>query len=461
MRNSNNMKNSIKLTNCRTYHLLLPLLILLQLTTVTLVVASVDDGYNLSNDALKCPCQEARYCQPIQSVDRKEIFGFMTDINPDDYTRFNWTKLTTVCLASDHFDTSDILDLVCYAHERNVRVVFLSDYQDDLTNVFQRSNWIDQNLKYATDHFLDGINVDFEGEVRKDSNESIGLTQLVTETATLFHQTIPGSQVTFDVPYAPFNERNEGVDGRNYDFKRISDAVDFLFVMSYDQASQIFTEDETECFAQANSNFFTAAGGLFAFLDLGVPKDKLVFGQPWYGYDYECIEFTGGEAHKCWIAYRPFRGVKCSDAVGLQRSYADIVENYLYAKNTTLYQDEHSREYTISYYNNCTGFMHLIFFDMPYSYASKYQTVQWLDLRGVGVWHLNHLNYSDVSHVIQLWNTFPSYNHGKWVLNHHDDGDDDHHQDQDTVRQETEENEADHLFQETEGGNHPMDFGIF
>jgi len=59
--------------------------------------------------------------------------------------------------------------------------------------------------------------------------------------------------VTVDVAW-----NSGGVDGRFYDYKRIADASDFLFVMSYDERSQIFHE----CLAWANSAYNNTLYGI-------------------------------------------------------------------------------------------------------------------------------------------------------------------------------------------------------
>ena len=349
-----------------------------------------------------CPCVDDSLCDTIQEQ-RREVFGFVVNSTSEAWTKFDWTKLTTIVFVN-FYDP----DLYCYAHQHKVRVVFLASYSSDiLRDDGQMETWISDQVSFAKSHFFDGINIDFEDELAKGSAEVASLTQFVNETTNTFHEAIPGSQVSFDVPFSPYNEKGEGVDGRNYDFKSLSHVTDFLFIMSYDHSSQVFAENEEECFAQANSNFYFSVGGMMAFLRQGIPALKLVFGQPWYGYDYPCIRFRGGEAHKCWIDYKPFRGVNCSDAIGQQRSYSDIVTNY--SPIGTNYYDDHSKEYSVTYLNKETNQTHLIWYDTSYSYNLKYQTVEMLGLRGVGIWHLNHLNYSRPQDVKELWSTLPKY----------------------------------------------------
>ena len=48
-----------------------------------------------------------------------------------------------------------------------------------------------------------------------------------------------------------------GVDDRFYDYKSIADASDFLFVMAYDERSQIYSD----CVAWANSAYNNTSFG--------------------------------------------------------------------------------------------------------------------------------------------------------------------------------------------------------
>ena len=115
--------------------------------------------------------------------------------------------------------------------------------------------------------------------------------------------------------------------------------------MSYDEQSQSFGD---ECIARPNSGLYDTAGGLMAYLKLGISADKLVLGLPWYGYDYTCVKTD--RHNKCYIQEVPFRGVKCSDAAGRQVPYVDLKK--LWDKYGYSY-DEHSQTW-YSYFNVST-----------------------------------------------------------------------------------------------------------
>lgn len=88
-------------------------------------------------------------------------------------------------------------------------------------------------------------------------------------------------------------------------------------------------------------------------------------------------------------------------------SYASIAGDYA---NYQSQWDPHSRTYWIDYKDAKNGNRsHQIWFDSDYSFQLKYETALAMDIRGVGVWTLNYLNYSDATQVKQMWDTFPNY----------------------------------------------------
>ena len=92
-----------------------------------------------------------------------------------------------------------------------------------------------------------------------------------------------------------------------------------------------------QCVAAANSPAALVERGLRQWLELGVPRSKLVLGLPWYAYDYPCQPAggsysSGGGALMgpgdgvCHLEAVPFMGAPCSDAAGRQREYQDVMQ---------------------------------------------------------------------------------------------------------------------------------------
>lgn len=330
------------------------------------------------------------------------------------WEKFDWTKLTTIAIVG-FYDP----ELLCFAHQQSTRVVSLGNYPtSDLLDSNKRTEWVMNQVKYAQDHFLDGINIDFEDPLEERSPEAEALTQLTRETSDTFHRLIPGSQVTFDVPFAPLNDQGLSVDGRGYDFLALSQACDFLFVMSYDQQSQIYDDyEENECYAKPNSDVFWSAGGIFDYMKLNISVDKLVLGQPWYGYDYECLSY--GPDTRCYIERVPFRGVNCSDAAGVQLPYSSVQALLQKYSNDWQY-DPHSRTYSLLYKDTETGRYHQTWFDLTDSFETKYMIATGFSLRGVGMWTANYLDYTLTDQVKSMWSILPGYkswDSKEWDLN--------------------------------------------
>ena len=59
--------------------------------------------------------------------------------------------------------------------------------------------WLSNELKTIKSLFADGINLDPEAPIAKDSKEAAALTKWTKAAVDLFHHEIPGSQVTSSV----------------------------------------------------------------------------------------------------------------------------------------------------------------------------------------------------------------------------------------------------------------------
>ncbi|GAB6030791.1 hypothetical protein CHUAL_007638 [Chamberlinius hualienensis] len=346
-----------------------------------------------------CPCSDQSWCNAIQTGPRKEVFIFT--LTPDNTTwlKFDWNKVTTIVNVGFYSP-----DLMCYAHSKGVRVVNLSSLPaSQLLNETRRAEWIQEQVQDAQTKFLDGLNIDMEDPIENGSPEVAALTQLSGDTRVAFAEAIPGSQVTFDIAWSP-----AGIDGRFYDAIGLSEAVDFLFVMSYDEQSQIY---DSECTARANSPIPMTTSGIQQYLSLGISPDKLVLGVPWYGYKYECIQITSNNT--CYIEIVPFRGVNCSDAAGSQHPYVNILASYLNISTTGRIWDETSQSPYFNFIDTSTGATNQVWYDDPESLSVKYQYAIDNDLRGVGMWTSDFLDYSDsatgVKQRSEMWGALPQY----------------------------------------------------
>ncbi|XP_033007580.1 di-N-acetylchitobiase-like [Lacerta agilis] len=322
-----------------------------------------------------CPCEDPALCNPISGARDFEVFIF--DIGGQAWKFYDWSHITTVAIFGKYDP-----ELMCYAHSRGARVVLKGDISvKSIVDPAVRAAWIKEKVDLAKRQHLDGINIDIEQEVAKSSPEYYALTDLVKETTEAFHREIPGSQVTFDVAWSP-----DCIDKRCYNYTGIAESCDFVFVMSYDEQSQVWSQ----CIARANAPYNHTIMEYEKYIHMGINPKKIVMGVPWYGYDYTCLGLI--KAHVCSIAKVPFRGAPCSDAAGRQRPYKVIMDLVNSSISGILWDKEQEAPYLE--YRDEHGVFHQVWFDNPRSISLKAAYVKKLGLRGIGMWNADCLNYS-------------------------------------------------------------------
>ncbi|XP_071344044.1 di-N-acetylchitobiase [Trachinotus anak] len=336
-----------------------------------------------------CPCERPELCLQIREERDFEVFVF--DVGGKTWKSYNWSMVTTVAT----FGKYDA-ELMCYAHSKGARVVLKGDvplsYIVDQDN---RTAWITEKVNLAKSQFMDGINIDIEQAVEEGSPEYQALTNLVKETTETFHREIPGSQVSFDVAWSP-----KCIDKRCYDYVTIAESCDLLFVMSYDEQSQIMGD----CIAMANAPLSQTLNAYDQYLSLRIDPKKLVMGVPWYGYDYPCINLS--QEGICSIAKVPFRGAPCSDAAGKQKTYKWIMKQVDSSLSGRMWDSKQQAPYFN--YKDQKGQIHQVWYDDPQSICPKADSVKSKGLRGIGMWNGNILDYSDETVARQqtamMWN---------------------------------------------------------
>ncbi|CAH1237826.1 CTBS [Branchiostoma lanceolatum] len=202
-----------------------------------------------------CPCARPEWCLPVKTPPRKEaravsLSVFVFAVKNDTWKHYDWDKVTTVVMFGFYS-----AELMCYAHSKGARVVLKGDVKAEdvpnLTKPLFRDDWVINNVALMLKQHMDGINIDIEQPIPATDPARDGLTALVNETTWVFHAINNASQVTFDVAWSP-----DCIDGRCYDIVNIAKSCDFLFVMSYDERSQI----TGPCVASANSALETTLG---------------------------------------------------------------------------------------------------------------------------------------------------------------------------------------------------------
>jgi len=340
-----------------------------------------------------CPCSDQTLCKPITSAPRKELFVF----GGPKYKEYDWSKITTLAWCSGTWDP----EVICYAHQRGARVTIpigLDLTAKQLTDSAHIQKIIQDALTMVQERYADGVNFDFEDLIREnDTNSRSALTSVTKKITDTFHTAIPGSQVTFDAGWIP------NIDVRYYDYLGIAKSCDFLFVMDYDEQSQI----DGPCRAGATSDYRYLAKGMRAFEGLGIPLSQLVMGLPWYGHDFPCINMVNVTV--CPLALAPWRDAQCTDLYAPEYPYADIMKNYLPKSTTGRMWDPLAKSPFMNYKDD-KGHSHQIWYDDVESISEKISWAKAQDgLRGVGMFTADFLDYSDTKTSSNFWNSMNDF----------------------------------------------------
>ncbi|XP_059841190.1 di-N-acetylchitobiase-like [Hypanus sabinus] len=263
----------------------------------------------------------------------------------------------------------------------------------DIVSKRFRRNWIRFTANFIKFRYMDGIYLEVLEIVAKESKQYHEVTEFVKETASHFHQELPGSQISFHIPWSP-HCKNE----RCYDFLAISKACDILFVASYDVPNDL----RDGCVARSNAPYHRVLSGMLDYIKLGIDSRKLVMGVAWYGYDYTCKHFLGvGECELETIS----QGVPCSYTEARQIPYKDIMQLLLRSLTGRFWDDDRKAPYFVYLVGNT---YHEVWYDDPESISMKVSIMMKLNLRGIGVWAANNIHYAgDVRARMQaaeMWN---------------------------------------------------------
>lgn len=279
----------------------------------------------------------------------------------------------------------DTPELVCTAHKNHARI--LGPVKMNMSHMFEpsaRSEWIKSSISMVQEFYLDGLYFDYELPISRNQKAlNQAYTSYVAEVREALHTAVRGSKLVVCTAWSPDN-----IDGRDYDYRGLANAADYLFVMNYDTQSAIFDR----CLASANAPLAKAERGIDRYLDLGISPSKLIFGLPWYGYDYPCLNGTMPDADFCPIHPSPFRGVNCTDAAGTERPYSEIMAQLERKNQTTPARWDSATESPYFNYQTPSGEVHQLWFDNPRSLRLKYALAAQYGLKGVGFYSTPYLD---------------------------------------------------------------------
>lgn len=259
------------------------------------------------------------------------------------------------------------------AHENGVRVVLsiggwgAGNFSEMVTSVESRKIFVDSVLEVISDFGYDGVDLDWEypttgvAGISSSPDDKVNFTYLVED----LRNALPvSSLLTAAVPAGGSAAVNY------YETAKLAKLMDYWHIMSYDMSGGPKSTHHTNLFKSEFSNT-SADEGVKAYMEAGMPIEKIVMGIAFYGHKFITTEDGNNNGLRA--------DAKREGSVG----YRSIVSEYLNNNDYKTYLDEKAQAPWI-YGNNI-----FISYDDSKSIAAKCNYVKENKLAGVMVWEYN------------------------------------------------------------------------
>ncbi len=335
---------------------------------------------------------------------RRDVFGFLPYWQlTDAATTLNYPTLSTIAYFSVAVDrngnlvktnsdgtastgwagwtSASLTNVINAAHQQGVRVVLcltLFGWSTSeaatqgamLGSATARSTLAQQAAQAVADRGADGINLDFEPIV---SGHSADFTALVRSIRAQLDAVAPGSLLTFDATAETGNYPIEDATAPG--------AADAIFVMGYDYRTA--GSSVAGSIAPLNGPTYDLNDTVAAYL-ARTSASKLILGIPYYGRAWSTVSDAPNAKSQSGTKYGSSTSVTYASAVELVAQYGrryDSIEESAW----TAYQRQNC---TTTY--GCVTSWRELYYDDAQSLEAKYDLVNRMGLRGVGMWALGY-----------------------------------------------------------------------
>ncbi|RXJ72711.1 glycoside hydrolase [Veronia nyctiphanis] len=253
-------------------------------------------------------------------------------------------------------------------------------FSDMALTTQRRQVFIQSLLSLVETYDLDGVDIDWEypghdGWGKKVARESDkeNFTALIIELRTAFDALEAKTTKHYELSYAA------GTQYWSYagtEVKKVSQYVDYINLMGYDLFGPWGNMAAHHANLHANpanplNPIISVDDAVKRYIEMGVPREKILLGAPFYGYGWSGIE--KGESALFQYADQPLLNAM---------EYKYIRQKYSKDEGFTFHWDNHTKS---GYLENGETF---ISFDGPRALAEKARYVKDEKLAGVMVWEL-------------------------------------------------------------------------
>jgi len=350
--------------------------------------------------------------QAIAATKPRDVFGFATAGLLNDptvgYQSWNFDLLTTVAFFAlkvqyngtlvgdssvDVWNSSVLTDLVNTAHAHGVKVVVTivgpSNPADQCDALYNRATTISQIVNQVQLKGVDGVNIDYEGQLQTCTNNDPTLDQsnqsLITDLARDFRAALDAVRPGYYLSIDTYSGSAAGTDGY-FNIPDLANYVDSFFVMAYDMdfygwktaGCTKYCMNPVSPLSTYGYNDTTSVSQYSAVAGPG----KVVLGLPYYGR-VACVASPVAHAYPT----KDFSAVTYQQAITVGGSPDVKPGTFLRHRDAT---DPAGLERWDSWYDTKLGCWREMYWDDVTSLATRYNLVNTSDIRGVGFWTLDY-----------------------------------------------------------------------
>jgi len=234
-----------------------------------------------------------------------------------------------------------------------------------LTNSTAKQTLITNLINLIQSRGAHGVNIDFEG---LPAAQKTNFANFMVDLSNQMHTAIPNSEVS-SVLYA--------VDWNNvFDFSVMANVVDYFVIMGYDYyyPGSSTAGPNDPLFHFGTSYNFTLSKSITYYLDAGCPKNKLVLGLPYYGFEWPTASTNVPSS---------------TTGNGVSRTFSYIKNNSSGNYNVGNHQFN-SDSYIDIYTYNSGGTIKQCFISEATAFRKRLEHVNNSGIAGIGIWALGY-----------------------------------------------------------------------
>jgi len=362
---------------------------------------------------------------------RREIFGYATSGSLADptigYPSWNFNLLSTVAFFSIHvtyngvlvadsdwsvWDSTTLTGLVSTAHAHGVKVVVSiktlygpGDTIDFCDTLYNAQTTVDQIVNQVKLKGIDGVNIDYEGQLFNCTNNDPTLNAtsqvLMTQFAAKMRAGLDNYKKGLYLSIATYSGSALGNDGF-FNISNINQYVDSFFVMAYDMDAANLPYPPLSCTGfcmnpvSPLANYYWNDTASMTSYSAVVGAGKTILGQPYYGR-VACVASPVEHATSTgWFASASY-----TEAAGVPSSPDVQTGTFATHRDSS---DPAGMDRWDTWYDLKLGCWREMDWSDTATLAVRYQMVNQMNLRGVGFWTLNYGGSSP-----ELWTAIQTY----------------------------------------------------